>query len=253
MSGSFAERPPGAEFHLLLVVHLALLGMLKMDPTVLGLFVLGLVLLAAGAVLLVRGAARLAARFGISPLVIGLTVVAFGTSAPEMAVSVQAGLAGQADIAVGNMVGSNIFNVLFILGVSALIVPLVVSGATGAARCAAHDRGVGVAAGDGARRPHQQARRPAAFCRHRGLYGVRHPPRPPGNIFNILAIAGIAAVVAPGGLAVAPALLRFDIPVMIAVALACLPIFASGHLPLTVVTLIVLLVRHRARTAEGAS
>ena len=98
-----------------------------MDPTVLGLFVLGLVLLAAGAVLLVRGAARLAARFGISPLVIGLTVVAFGTSAPEMAVSVQAGLAGQADIAVGNVVGSNIFNVLFILGVSALIVPLVVS------------------------------------------------------------------------------------------------------------------------------
>ena len=250
MSGSFAERPPGAEFHLLLVVHLALLGMLKMDPTVLGLFVLGLVLLAAGAVLLVRGAARLAARFGISPLVIGLTVVAFGTSAPEMAVSVQAGLAGQADIAVGNMVGSNIFNVLFILGVSALIVPLVVSGATGAARCAAHDRGVGVAAGDGARRPHQQARRSAAFCRHRGLYGVRHPPRPPGNIFSILRIA---AVVAPGGLAVAPALLRFDIPVMIAVALACLPIFASGHLPLTVVTLIVLLVRHRARTAEGAS
>ena len=221
-----------------------------MDPTVLGLFVLGLVLLAAGAELLVRGAARLAARFGISPLVIGLTVVAFGTSAPEMAVSVQAGLAGQADIAVGNMVGSNIFNVLFILGVSALIVPLVVSGATGAARCAAHDRGVGVAAGDGARRPHQQARRPAAFCRHRGLYGVRHPPRPPGNIFSILRIA---AVVAPGGLAVAPALLRFDIPVMIAVALACLPIFASGHLPLTVVTLIVLLVRHRARTAEGAS
>ena len=192
-----------------------------MDPTVLGLFVLGLVLLVAGAELLVRGAARLAARFGISPLVIGLTVVAFGTSAPEMAVSVQASLAGQADIAVGNIVGS--------------------------------------------------------------------------NIFNILAIAGIAAVVTPSGLEVAPALLRFDIPVMIAVALACLPIFASGHLitrwegllflgyyaayvlylilaatqhdalpafsapmfgfvmPLTVVTLIVLLVRHRARTAEGAS
>ena len=98
-----------------------------MDPTVLGLFVLGLLLLVAGAELLVRGAARLATRFGISPLVIGLTVVAFGTSAPEMAVSVQAGLAGQADIAVGNIVGSNIFNVLFILGVSALIVPLVVS------------------------------------------------------------------------------------------------------------------------------
>ncbi|MGK2915591.1 MAG: sodium:calcium antiporter, partial [Porticoccaceae bacterium] len=88
--------------------------------------VLGLVLLVAGAELLVRGASRLALRFGLSPLVIGLTVVAFGTSAPELAVSVQAGLAGQADIAMGNIVGSNIFNVLFILGVSALIVPLVV-------------------------------------------------------------------------------------------------------------------------------
>ena len=71
-----------------------------MDITVLGLFVLGLVLLVAGAELLVRGAARLAARCGISPLVIGLTVVAYGTSAPELAVTVQAGLAGQADIKV---------------------------------------------------------------------------------------------------------------------------------------------------------
>ena len=65
-----------------------------MSFTVLGLFVLGLLLLVAGAELLVRGASRLAARFGISPLVIGLTVVAFGTSAPEMAVSVQAGPGG---------------------------------------------------------------------------------------------------------------------------------------------------------------
>lgn len=87
----------------------------------------GLVLLVAGAELLVRGAARLAAQFGISPLIIGLTVVAFGTSAPEMAVSVQSTVSGQGDIAVGNVIGSNIFNVLFILGLSALITPMLVS------------------------------------------------------------------------------------------------------------------------------
>ncbi len=73
-----------------------------------------------------RGAAKLAISFGISPLVVGLTVVAFGTSAPETAVSVGAVLQGNSDIAVGNVVGSNIFNVLFILGVSALIAPLVI-------------------------------------------------------------------------------------------------------------------------------
>ena len=356
-----------------------------MDPTVLGLFVLGLVLLAAGAVLLVRGAARLAARFGISPLVIGLTVVAFGTSAPEMAVSVQASLAGQADIAVGNVVGSNIFNVLFNLGVSALIVPLVVSGQlvrrdvplmigvsvlllvmsldgrvsrldgllllagivayavfaicqgrrespavqteyaqelrsgscpwlerlpvqiafivaglallvlgahwlVGGAVVIARLFDVSelvigltiVAAGTSL--PELATSVVAAL---RGERDIAVGNIVGSNIFNILAIAGVAAVVAPGGLEVAPALLRFDIPVMIAVALACLPIFASGHLiarwegalflgyyaayvlylilaatqhdalqafstamlgfvlPLTAVTLIVLLARHR--------
>jgi len=87
----------------------------------------GLVLLVLGAETLVRGASRLAATIGISPLVIGLTVVAFGTSSPELAVSVKSALSGQADIAVGNVVGSNIFNVLFILGLSALVAPLVVS------------------------------------------------------------------------------------------------------------------------------
>jgi len=86
----------------------------------------GFAALLGGAELLVRGAARLAAAFGISPLVVGLTVVAFGTSAPELAVSTRAALAGQADIAFGNVVGSNIFNVLFILGLSALIAPLAV-------------------------------------------------------------------------------------------------------------------------------
>lgn len=94
---------------------------------VLAWFLVGLVLLVVGAEALVRGSSRLAAALGVSPLIIGLTVVAFGTSAPEMAVSVKAALAGQADIAVGNVVGSNIFNVLGILGISALIVPLVIS------------------------------------------------------------------------------------------------------------------------------
>lgn len=89
-------------------------------------FVGGLALLILGADWLVRGASGLAAKIGISPLVVGLTVVAFGTSAPEMAVSVQSSLAGQADIAVGNVVGSNIFNILLILGISAVITPLVV-------------------------------------------------------------------------------------------------------------------------------
>lgn len=96
-----------------------------MDLTVLGLFVLGLLLLA-GAELLVRGASKLALSLGISPLVVGLTVVAFGTSWPELAVSVQSAWTGRVDIALGNVVGSNIFNALFILGISAVIMPLLV-------------------------------------------------------------------------------------------------------------------------------
>ena len=91
------------------------------------LFLAGLVLLIAGAELFVRHASRLAARLGVSPLVIGLTVVAYGTSAPELAVSVHASLNGQAAMTLGNVVGSNIFNVLCILGISALLRPLVVS------------------------------------------------------------------------------------------------------------------------------
>jgi len=87
----------------------------------------GFVLLVAGAEVLVRGSSQIATRAGISPLVVGLTVVAFGTSAPELAVSIGAGLSGQADIALGNVVGSNVFNVLLILGASALIAPLAVS------------------------------------------------------------------------------------------------------------------------------
>jgi cation:H+ antiporter len=87
----------------------------------------GLVVLVAGAEVLVRGASRLAIALGISPLIIGLTVVAFGTSSPELAVSLQSAFNGQPDLAVGNVVGSNILNVLLILGLSALIVPLVVA------------------------------------------------------------------------------------------------------------------------------
>lgn len=89
-------------------------------------FLLGLTTLVVGAEALVRGASKLAMSLGISPLVIGLTIVAFGTSAPEMAVSVGASLAGSPDLAIGNVVGSNIANILLILGVAALIVPLLV-------------------------------------------------------------------------------------------------------------------------------
>jgi cation:H+ antiporter len=91
------------------------------------LFLAGLAGLVIGANLLVRGASNMALSFGISPLVVGLTIVAFGTSAPEVAVSVGAVLGGKTDLAVGNVVGSNIFNVLFILGASALITPLIVN------------------------------------------------------------------------------------------------------------------------------
>ena len=87
----------------------------------------GIALLAGGAELLVRGASRLALSLGITPLVVGLTVVGYGTSAPELAVSLDAALSGRADIAMGNVVGSNIVNILLILGVSAVAAPLVIS------------------------------------------------------------------------------------------------------------------------------
>ncbi|MBW2500835.1 MAG: sodium:calcium antiporter, partial [Deltaproteobacteria bacterium] len=86
--------------------------------------VLGFTVLAVGASLLVRGGASLARRLGLSPLVIGLTVVAFGTSAPEMVVSVRGAFKGYGDIALGNVVGSNIFNVGVILALAAMIAPI---------------------------------------------------------------------------------------------------------------------------------
>lgn len=87
----------------------------------------GLVLLYFGAEGLVRGSSSIALRLGVSPLLIGLTVVAFGTSAPELVVSLKAALMGQGDISVGNVVGSNICNIGLILGLSALIVPIKVA------------------------------------------------------------------------------------------------------------------------------
>ncbi len=100
---------------------------MSMDASLPILFVAGLGLLILGAQTLVRGASRLAVAIGISPLVVGLTVVAYGTSSPELAVGVATALTGRAEMALGTVVGSNIFNVLFILGGVALITPPIVA------------------------------------------------------------------------------------------------------------------------------
>ncbi|MBI1304727.1 MAG: calcium/sodium antiporter [Phycisphaera sp.] len=291
------------------------------------LLVAGLVVLVIGAETLVRGASRLALRFGISPLVIGLTVVAFGTSSPELAVSVRSGLSGQADLALGNVVGSNIFNVLAVLGVTALIAPLVVqqqlvrfevplvvglsvlvlvmamdgrigffdglllasglvaytvlvirqSRREGSAVQAEYEQEFGsgsagwlgrlpvqiafvlgglgllvlgaswlvdgavaiaraleisevvigltiVAAGTSF--PELATSIVAAF---RGERDIAVGNVIGSSVFNLLGILGVAAIVTPGGLSVAQGLVYFDIPVMIAVAFACLPIFSTGQ------------------------
>jgi cation:H+ antiporter len=289
------------------------------------LMILGLGLLVAGAEALVRGASRLAAAFGISPLVIGLTVVAFGTSSPEMAVSVMSASAGQADLALGNVVGSNIFNVLFILGLSALITPLVVSrqlirldvpimiGVSVLLLLLTLDGtinrldGVLLFAGIIAYTAFQvfQSRREKKARDAASEETIEKPTTPlqwfvnigfvlgglvllvlgsnwlvngatfiaqslgisqlvigltivaagtslpevatsviasirgqrdiavgnvvGSNIFNILAVLGLSSLVSPESINVAASVLRFDIPVMIAVALACLPIFFTGR------------------------
>jgi len=87
----------------------------------------GLALLILGAEVLVRGAARLASALGVSPLIVGLTVVAYGTSSAELAACVRSAVVGQGSLAMGIVVGSNIFNVLFVLGIAALIIPLTVT------------------------------------------------------------------------------------------------------------------------------
>lgn len=95
-----------------------------------GLLALGFALLVKGADWFVEGASRLAEKFGIPQLVIGLTIVAMGTSLPEAAVSVSAALKGSAEITIGNIVGSNIMNILLILGLTALITPIAVQKTT---------------------------------------------------------------------------------------------------------------------------
>lgn len=306
---------------------------------------LGVVLLVLGAELLVRGASRIAAAAGIPSLVIGLTVVAFGTSAPELAVSLSASFGGRPDITVGNVVGSNIFNVLAILGISALAAPLIVSrqvvrsevpvmvavcllpwllGANGvigrlegAALFATILVYTAILVRNGRRSTRDAAENAAAAAAHAGTpEGTGDPsealdipePRSPvvrtiidvasiaaglgllvlgsrwlvasavtlaqafglselvigltivaagtslpelatslvatvrgerdiavgnivgSNIFNVLCILGFTALVSPGGVPVSAAALGFDIPVMTAVALACLPVFFTGHL-----------------------
>lgn len=301
-----------------------------LDLMVVGMLLAGLVLLVVGGELLVRGASALAAIARISPLVIGLTVVAFSTSAPEMAVSIQAGLGGNPDIAVGNVVGSNIFNVLFILGICALILPLVVTvqlvrrevpvmiGVSLLFGALALDGNIGMFDGmllfagiigyivwsiiasrketasanaEYAQEFSEQKLAPThgaktialnlayvlgglvvlvlgarwlvdgsiALARTLGVddviigltivaAGTSMPEVATSiiatirkerdiaignvvgsNIFNILGILGLSAIVTPGGLNVAPAIVQFDMPIMIAVALACLPIFFTGY------------------------
>ena len=280
----------------------------------------GLVALVAGAELLVRGASSLARAFGIPPLLIGLTVVAMGTSTPELVVSVVAALEGRPSIAVGNVVGSNIFNVLFILGLCTLIRPLMVAsdmvrrdvpvmigvslllwlfaldgrlGLVEAVVClggmvgfvgftlgesraavtpdalAAATRteprwlvdGAAVAAGlillvvgarwlvdaavtvaqglgvsesvigltivaAGTSLPEVAA---SVVATLRGERDIAVGNVVGSNIFNILGILGITGILAGGRLPIDPGIVAFDLPVMAAVALACLPIFASGH------------------------
>ncbi len=119
-SGALPSEPAGA------ATTLRQGGSQNLDAITLLLLPVGFALLVAGAELLVRGAARLAALAGLSPLLIGLTVVACGTSTPELAVNLRAAWRGQPDLALGNAVGSNIFNVLAILGFSAIVAPLTI-------------------------------------------------------------------------------------------------------------------------------
>jgi cation:H+ antiporter len=277
-------------------------------------------LLVFGANVLVRGASGLAAALGVSPLVIGLTVVAFGTSSPEVVVSVQAAQGGQSALALGNVVGSNIINTLFILGLSAVVAPLVVAPqlirldvpvmiavsiatiALAADGTIARFEGAMLLSGfvgysalqvKRARRPGRDTTATNASSVRRngwafdlvyvvgglivlvlgsrwlitgavqvaaalgvselviGLTIVAAGTSMPeiatsvaasfrgerdiavgnvigSNIFNVLAVLGASALIAPGGIAVPEATMRFDLPVMIAAALVCLPVFVSG-------------------------
>ena len=98
-----------------------------MNPITFFTLVVGLVLLVVGAEFLVKGASNVAAILQIPPLIIGLTIVAYGTSAPEMSVGIMSSFSGQGDIAIGNAIGSNICNILLVLGLSSLVAPLIVT------------------------------------------------------------------------------------------------------------------------------
>jgi cation:H+ antiporter len=287
------------------------------------LLLLGLALLVWGADFLVKGASRLAFSFGISALVVGLTVVAYGTSAPELAVSVMSSMQGKSQMAVGNIVGSNICNVLLILGLSAMVAPLLVdkqlirldvpvmiaasvammllcldgevsrldglllfSGAVGytywlirmsrrksaAAAANGGDGGEGVEKGNfwmnllwialglgllvlgshflvgsavkiaralglsetiigltiiavGTSLPELATSVIASF---RGERDIAVGNIVGSNVFNILSVAGLSGLVAPVGLEITPGVIRFDLPFMLAVAIACFPIFLRG-------------------------
>ncbi len=110
---------------------------------------LGLVALVAGAEMVVRGGSRLAGLIGIPPILIGLTIVAVGTSTPELAVGIEAALHGNGSLAVGNIAGTNTLNILFILGLSALLMPLSLEMRTLRLRPAGHDGRRAGAAGHG--------------------------------------------------------------------------------------------------------
>jgi cation:H+ antiporter len=297
--------------------------MSAMNFTVALWLVIGLVVLIAGAEMLVRGASRIALSTGMSSLAVGLTVVALGTSSPELAISIDAALKGSPDIALGNVVGSNIVNVLLVLGVSALILPLVVArqliwldvpvlvAVSGATWLMALDHQFSPVDGlllvlgaivytallvwmsrrsngdddDAVADAVSAPRRPLWFniallavglalliVGARWLVGAAvtiaaslgvselvigltviaigtslpeiatsilatlrgERDIAAGNvigscIYNLLLVLGATALVAPGGIHVGSAALHFDIPVMVATAVACLPIFFTGH------------------------
>ena len=115
-------RSPSASYYLVLSIFFMILDIL--------LFIVGIILIIVGANYLTEGASVLARRFGVSPLVVGLTIVAFGTSSPELIVSLMSALKGNSDIAMGNVVGSNIFNVLVIGGITALVTPITITRST---------------------------------------------------------------------------------------------------------------------------
>jgi len=270
---------------------------------------------------LVKSSSAIAVRFGIPAIIIGVTVVAFATSAPEIAVSVNSALEGRAGLALGNVVGSNIANILLILGLSALITPVklkkriirldvpVMIAVTAVVFIMALDRAISRWDGavllllfvvflvfqvqqsrqnknrDGISGKNREAGRPVPkqllfmlagfamlilgadwvvesainFARTWGLSELvigltivalgtslpevatsmvaawkNEPDISVGNvigsnIFNLLLVLGISAVISSGGLAVSDAALALDLPFLIAVSIACLPVFFTGH------------------------